>query len=489
MFAAIVISNFELAAVLRHEPQLRDSPVGLLLEDSKKARLYQITQAAADMAIAPGMTTTQAKARCPKMAFRLRSHAQEAAAGEILLECAYQSAAFIEATEPGVCTLDLRGLAVAKQGQGALQDWAAGALGRLEWFDLPATIGLAGTPALALLAARAARPILVLTQPHAFWRELPIANLAPPPELLEILGKWGIATAADFMALGKDRIAERLGEAGLALFERARADRARPLNLTVPRQDFRERFEFEEPVETLEPLLFVLRRLLDQLCRRLELPGLVMQRLEIALLLDSGARYRCDLEIPAPTREVDALFRIANNHLENVRTDAPVKGLELHSLPAPEEARQFQLFETAIRNPNHFFETIGRIAALLGPDRVGTPRVQLSHRPDDFRMQPIVPDQKIDGTVEQLPPTRGLVLRRFRPPLPATVRLRESQPIFVRCSRLNGAIVQSAGPWRVSGNWWENAWNREEWDVQTKEGGLYRLFLDSAGWFVEGTYD
>ena len=489
MFAAIVIPNFELGSVLRHEPALHDAPAGLLLEDSKKARLSQITAAAAKSGVSAGMTTTQARARCPVMAFRLRSIPQEEAAMEILLECAYQSAAYIEATAPGVCTLDLRGLPIARDNDAALERWALKAVRRLEAFFLTATVGVAAAPALALQAARVAAPVRCVRDARTFWRALPIQELAPPAELLEVLRQWGIATAGEFMAVGKDRIAERLGAEGAAFFERARADRVRPLHLTAPRGTCEESFEFAEPIEMLEPLLFIVRRLLDQIARRMEQSARVVQRLDLILVLESDERHERTIEIPSPTREVEVLFRIVNNHLENVRTAAPVKALRLRAHPVAAEARQFQLFEAAIRDPNRFFEMIGRVSALLGPDRVGTPRVEPTHRPDDVRLAPVAPGARGLAPLEQLPMRRGLMLRRFRPPLAATVRLRESMPIFVRSSRVSGSVVQSAGPWRASGNWWENPWNREEWDVQTKEGALYRIYRDPDGWFIEGAYD
>jgi protein ImuB len=63
---------------------------------------------------------------------------------------------------------------------------------------------------------------------------------------------------------------------------------------------------------------------------------------------------------------------------------------------------------------------------------------------------------------------------------------------------VRGAVVACAGPWRVSGDWWDVAFSREEWDVAlgsrsgpAASGGIYRLFLDRlrGEWFVEGELD
>jgi protein ImuB len=57
-----------------------------------------------------------------------------------------------------------------------------------------------------------------------------------------------------------------------------------------------------------------------------------------------------------------------------------------------------------------------------------------------------------------------------------------------------GAVVACAGPWRTSGYWWaldKSGWDRDEWDVELADGGVYRLARDrsSGGWVIEGTVD
>jgi protein ImuB len=493
MFAVLHISDFSLQAVLRHEPELHAAAVALLQEDSNRALVRETTDLARQFGIIPGMTSTQAKARCENIVFRVRSEAQERTAQDILIECAYSSAAFIESTGPGICTMDLRGLPMmrAEEKAGAQEHWANCVIKRLAEFNLRTQVGIAAAPGLALQAARCAEPFLRITNIKEFQRDLPIESISPPPDLLEVCRKWGITKVASFLALGKEKIAERLGAAGVILFETARADVILPLNLASPGRIYEESFTFEQAIETLEPLLFMVRRLLEQLARRLEQISQVIEELRISLPLDSGEPHERTLKIPSATCDVDVLFRILHNHLETVRTGSPVIGLSLRAKPCASESQQFQLFETAVRDPNRFYETIGRLAALLGPDRVGIPILQQSHRPDDFKMEPATEKRAgiSNSVLESGAVPRGLPLRRFRPPVRATVTLRDAQPIFLRCSQFSGPITASRGPWRLSGNWWDDLWSHEEWDVQTKDGGLYRLFRSGTEWFLEGTYD
>lgn len=491
MFAVISIPDFSLQSVLRHEPELRESPVALVADESAKSPVTQVTATARQYGISLGLTSTQAKARCEKIAFRLRSAEQEQSAQEILLECAYAFAAYIESTGPGLCTVDLRGLPLlnSENLRETLETWAGHLLQRLEEFHLTASIGLAATPGVALHASAGATPIHYVGNVEEFWREVRVDQLIAPLELLEILRKWGISTVAAFRALGKKQIAERLGIDGLNLFENTDSNRIRPLHLTAPKQIYEEYFEFENPVEMLEPLLFIVRRFLDQLVRRVALAHFVVQELTLSLKLDSGAPHARTLRIPAPTRDVETLFRILHNYLETVRTQSPIIGLSLRAHPCPAETQQFQLFETAIRDPNRFYETLGRLSALLGPERVGTPMLRDSYQPESFNLAPVTaaPARKKLFTTATSP--RGLMLRRFRPPLPTKVKLNEGQPTSIRNARTNSSVLRSQGPFRASGQWWENVWSREEWDVETRQGDLYRLVRENNEWFIEGAYD
>jgi len=70
------------------------------------------------------------------------------------------------------------------------------------------------------------------------------------------------------------------------------------------------------------------------------------------------------------------------------------------------------------------------------------------------------------------------------------VVLASGQPSFIAADGVRGKVLELAGPWRTSGDWWTaDPWSRDEWDIALSDGGLYRLCCEPRGWFVEGSYD
>jgi protein ImuB len=78
----------------------------------------------------------------------------------------------------------------------------------------------------------------------------------------------------------------------------------------------------------------------------------------------------------------------------------------------------------------------------------------------------------------------------FRPPRMARVVVDSGRPCFVTAAGIRGRVLQLAGPWRTSGDWWTvDPWERDEWDIALSDGALYRIYCAPPGWFVEGSYD
>ncbi|HWY40868.1 MAG TPA: hypothetical protein VNX27_08735 [Chthoniobacterales bacterium] len=330
-------------------------------------------------------------------------------------------------------------------------------------------------------------------------------------EILGILHKWGIHTLGQLAALNKEELRNRLGAEAVRFWERANGTATRLLKFVQPPETFDESFEFDHEIETAEPLLFILRRFLEQLALRLSSIYLVARELTLTISFSGKGTYERVFKIPQPTNDVDLLFRMLQTHLENFKSEHPIVAVALSVQPSRPASQQFGLFETALRNPQQLYETLARLAALVGNDRVGTPVLEETHRPDAFRMEAfdwrrndeiqmsnVETNPKHECAGETPATTARIALRRFRPPARTSIFISEHR--HLESDKMRGQIIQQAGPFLLSGNWWdEKAWARAEWDMQLEHGELVRAHeapplsdygATSCGtWKLDGLYD
>jgi len=325
-------------------------------------------------------------------------------------------------------------------------------------------------------------------------------------QILIILHKWGIHTLGQFAALDREQLGTRLGPEAVRMWERANGQSNRVLKLIRPPESFEESFEFENEIETAEPLLFILRRFLEQLAVQLSGIYLVTKELILRITFTNKQIYERIFKIPQPTNNVDLLFRMLHTHLENFKSEYPIVAVALSAQPIKPAREQFGLFETTLRNPQQLAETLARLIALLSADQVGTPVLEETHRPDAFRMEAFVWNwtstagngRRSSATPEAHPKSRGslplhtlcLALRRFRPSGSASVLLDEDCPMHVRSADVRGKIIDRRGPFLTSGNWWdEKSWACAEWDLQLEDGKLVRCHESETTWRIDGIYD
>jgi len=311
---------------------------------------------------------------------------------------------------------------------------------------------------------------------------------AEAQKIFGVLHSWGIDTLGQFAALPKDDVAKRLGPEAVCMWERASGKSRRLLKLIQPRETFHQTFEFEHEVETSEPLLFMLRRFLEQLQRRLSAQYHVAKELTLTISFTNKSAYERHFEIPQPTTDVNVLFRMLETHLETFTSEHPIVAVQLKAIPARPGRQQFGLFDTTLRDPTQLHETLTRLTGLLGADRVGTPVVEATHRPDAFGMRPF--EWKLPEHRDEAVPMPRCAFRRFRFDQPANVLLENEKPAHLQSGEIRGDVSQAAGPYALSGNWWdEHHWARAEWDVDLNGRAVIRCHQNQNGWVLDGVYD
>jgi protein ImuB len=363
-------------------------------------------------------------------------------------------------------------------------------------------------------------------------------------ELQSTLRRWGLRTLGDLAALPSDEVASRLGHDGTKWQRLARGEDPHPLVPAVPEERFEQSLELEWPIEEIEPLSFVLGRLMEPLSAHLEQcdRGAAVLHVRLDLIKRNGVArdvHERSLQLPFPIRDARTLRTLALLDLESHPPPAAIDRVTVAVDPTPARIVQWSLLSRSLPSPEHMSTLMARLQALMGEMRCGSPVVVDSWQPGAFAMKPFAPsdaslshdgrqpkrghggsfshdgrqpqghrehgDKNISASSEPLwltsvpSPSESLwpvvALRRFRHPVPVRVQAEHGRPSSLMTMRrgLSGGSVEScAGPWRTSGGWWDpEPWDRDEWDVALTSGATYRLLRErnTNRWFLDGVFD
>jgi len=526
-FACIFVPDFPVEALLRVEPDLRGQALAVLEGKVPLQTIFALNEKARHAGVSPGMTKLQVEA-CSALVLRPRSLLQEAAAHAALLDCAQSFSPRVEDMGCDTVLLDLAGMGPLF---GPLPKIARDVARRASALGLEANVAVAANPETAALAAHGFSGVIVIPEGREAEQlgNLPLEVLFTGGcdlQTFEVLQGWGIRNFRSLAALPEIALSERLGQEGIRLQQLARGCSSRSLVPVEPPLIFEEAIELEYPLVLLEPLAFLLARLLDQLCIRLGTRALATQELNLDLTLECSAPDRAPtcperaqtrrnfhrtLRLPVPLLDPKVFLKLLQLDLNAHPPGAPIVKVRLSAEPVRPRAAQSGLFLPPTPEPEKLELTLARIAGIVGENKVGSLQLLDTHHPEAFRMrhfdphreEPAARKTKASGNNPPAQPQKQnevpvTAMRIFRPPLKATVTLQEGRPARIECSRrkeICGKILWAAGPWRTSGDWWEQeGWARDEWDIALQEAAgitLYRLVRDllSGQWQVEGNYD
>jgi protein ImuB len=456
MYVCVYIPDFSVQAVARGDPTLRRRAVAIVDGTAPLLRVIALNEPARTAGIGLGMTAVQVaqlgSGAAAKVEVRRRSPAQEVVTHAVLLDCAYTVSPRLEDTAADTVLLDLAGLGRAL---GSPEKIAHRLAQQGFGLGLEVHIAVAPNPDAARHAARGFPGITLIAPGEEAERLgcLPVEALAPPQETLETLHRWGVRTFRALAALPTGQLSERLGQEGLHLQALARGAALRPL---VPAQvalHFEEAMELEYAVTELEPLSFILGRLLNQLCARLAARSLATNELKLQLGLEaheldvaagSGTGIQdlglgvqqnleskleignwkletgnskfetrqckiqnpkskieaCELRIPnsesrilrlpVPMRDSKVFLKLLQLNLQADPPPAPILKVAITASPAKPRVVQGGLFLPLSPDPEKLELVLARIAGVVGKENVGWAELVDTHRPDAFRMQRFV---------------------------------------------------------------------------------------------------
>lgn len=331
-------------------------------------------------------------------------------------------------------------------------------------------------------------------------RALPVAALRLPADTLRKLRRLGLETIGQVKDLPRAALPSRFGKLLLERLDQLTGARGEPVPLLAPPAPLEAGWDFDDPVNDRRLLEEVLRRLLDQLARRLAAGRRTTMR--VKCLFESGGPAPCspssvlDLFLTRPTASASHLQELASLKLERaaVPTDVSRVRVEAEPLPSP-AARQRSLFdeEAEARSVVQLASLLDRLRSRLGDRSVLNPDLVDDWAPErSVRWNEMKEFQIPSPDVPPAPPAEAgfwAPVRVYRVPLPAEVVLLRQRPLRLRWERREEFVTESLGPHRVETGWWRRRFlQRDYYRIATCSGRRLWIFERprKSGWFLAG---
>ncbi len=492
-FVCVLIPNFAAQTLVRLRPELREQAVAVLEGDRPFEHVCSFNQAALHLGMELGMSRAEAEVFPSQLLHR--SLKEELCARSALLSCL---AAFCPAIEafPGTECLYVLDL----QGTDRLHGSVAAAMRRIRTHirDLGFMPRLTSSANLhtALCLARSGHTALAHTPAGTeatVLSPLPLRVLDLSEDHATTLTQWGVKTLGDLARLPEVELIARLGQQGQRLHQLAcgtAPHHFQSLQTTFILEEF---VEFDSAVETIDSLLFVLNSMLTQLVSRATAHALALASVTVLCTLEAAPPHRRTLQPALPSIDRAVFLKLLQLDLEAHPPAAGVQALRLTAEPGRSSKVQLGLFSPQLPEPMLLEVTLARLAALVGPDRVGQAVLKDTHQQDAFLIRKfnLAPPKLFPLACPQHSPA----LRRLRPCAAIQVELQDETVFAFWHERTRYEVQRLYGPWRFSGEWWSGmCWAVERWDFAAQSadilllGVILRNHVDRS-WWLEAIYD
>jgi len=509
--ACVDLSGFPLQLLLKRHPEWRSRPVVVVAQDRPQAEVLWVNGAARRVGVVPGMRYAQGLSLCRTLHAGVVDEVEVEGGIQQVTRLLQGYSPEVEANreEPGVFWVNASGLLSL---YGSLEAWGREVRAALEEAGYRSRVVVGFTRHATYAVARAG-PALGLEPVHVFseveqergWtRRVPLESLGIPPDLQVVLSRLNIRTVGDFLDLPARMVRRRLGAAAYHEYRRFSGFREAPFVPEPHPVPLTDAVDLDEPVEQVEPLVYLVGRLLEGLVRRLGVRDLAVAEVGVELTYErrregtAEALQRAAFERRlvervrpgAPTLQVERLLELVRLRLESTRLDAGVVRVRVGVRGVKGDREQLQLFAARRRRDLAAADrAVARIRAECGDPAVVVARLRDGYLPETaFEWVPL---RRV--TIPR--PVRGyrrqMVRRIFSTPDPLPPRARRDPDGWLLRGAGHGHVVDTVGPFIVSGAWWQTPVHREYYFAETRDGSIFWIYHDRPGrrWFLQGTVE
>jgi protein ImuB len=353
--------------------------------------------------------------------------------------------------------------------------------------------GVADVPVIAELRAKSADPGAVSY--HADIAPLPIRLICRDDRLLTLLEGVGVRTCADLAALDRESVEVRFGADAVLLWQWARGADERRFFATSPPERLHASTDFIDYVVTdPERLIFVANALFSTVCDHLRERGEHARRIRMTLTLANRATWQRTIRPARPTASRAVWLRLTRSLLEKLTVPDAVTGVMIEvEATEPAAAVQGDLFDVGFATASALDSAIGRLIEMQGSIVVKPVSSQhpLAEKRTVWQADELSAKLSDMAAAVGPPELRLQLLPEPREVLVETVYRRDHMvPVRYRDGQWR-QLVTVAGPDRISGGRWEEAYAREYFRAVSVDGCLVWIYRDAKTdrWYIQGYWD
>ena len=475
LWACLHFPDFSLQLTLRASPSAGPT---IITTGSNRPEVLSCNPQARRHGITPGMTVSAGIALAPELAEHPRDPALETKTLEGAAAWAGQFTSTVSLAQSDALLLEIEG---SLRLFGGLRPLLLQLDRDLTNLGYTAAIAVAPTPAAARLLARAGMDATFADAAalETALAGLPLCLLEQPEDVIRTLALMGVHTLGECLALPRDGLARRFGQALLDELDRALGRLPDPRAPWVAPSRYKARLALPAPVQETEPLLFAANRLIQELAGYLRTKQAGVTRLKLVLRHEDHRPTIMTLGFSVPCRDPRRILTLLRERLATVTLPERVEAIALESAETrPLGSRNLSLFPEDRLPEEERWLIIEHLRARLGSESVYSIVSHPDHRPE-LAWRCCEPGA---GTASAAHARRPLWL--MEPPQ----RLRSEGGLPM----LGTKLTLLAGPERIESGWWDGKDVQRDYFVACDAAGVsfwvFRERRADKAWFLQGVF-
>lgn len=480
--------------IVRCNPALKD--VAFVLKSTERGRMV-VTAAnpsAESKGIYKGMVVADCKAILPELEAYDEPVGQNEKLLHALAEWCIRYTPIVAIDLPDGLILDVTGCPHLWGGE---RNYLKDIITRLRSLGYDIRIAIADTIGAALAVSHYSQstPLIETGKQLEALLPLPVAALRIEQGIVGQLDKLGLHTIDSIIKMPRRALRRRFGQVLLTRIDQALGQELETIEPVIPIEPYMERLPSLEPIRTAKGIEIALKRLLEQLCKRLELEELGLRICTFKCYSIDGNLQQTQINTTRPSRSIEHLFKLFEIKIPLIE---PGLGFELFTLDATKvealSASQEALWSASNHNETVLAELLDRVAGKVGMNTIHRYLPDEHYWPErSIKLATSLLEKPTTVWREEVP--RPVHLLSNPEPIEVTVPIPDYPPMLFRYKGELHNVSKADGPERIEQEWWiEKGLYRDYYCVEDEKGARYWLFRlghyndGEPKWFIHGFF-